>query len=41
VGGSLTTVASKSAKNKLDLVALQEVKWDNGGSQAASLYLRE
>jgi hypothetical protein len=32
------TVASELAKFKLDLVAVQKVKWENGGSQAADNY---
>jgi len=31
--GSLKTAASESEKYNFDLVAVQEVKWDNGGSQ--------
>jgi exonuclease III len=32
---SLKTVGSKLGNHKLDLVTVQEVRWDNGGSQAA------
>jgi hypothetical protein len=36
--GSLKTAASKLGKYKLDLLAVQEVKWDKGGSQPADDY---
>jgi len=32
----LKTAATKLAKNNLDLVAVQDVRWDEGGSQTAS-----
>jgi hypothetical protein len=33
--GSLTTVARELARNKLDLVGAQEVRWDKGGTVRA------
>jgi hypothetical protein len=36
--GSLKTAASKLAKYNFNLVAVQEVKWDKGGSQPADNY---
>jgi len=33
--GSLEAVASGLVKCNLDVVAVQEVRWDNGGSQPA------
>jgi hypothetical protein len=36
---SLETVASESAKYKLYLVAIQEVRWDKSGSQSAENYV--
>jgi len=33
--GSLTTVASELAGNKLDLVGVQTVRWDKGGTVRA------
>jgi hypothetical protein len=39
--GSLKTVASELAKFNLDLVAVQEVRWENGGSQPADDYFYE
>jgi exonuclease III len=33
--GSMKTVASKLAKYNLDLAAVQEVRWDEGGRQPA------
>jgi hypothetical protein len=36
--GSLTTVASELSKYNLDLVAVQEISWDNGGIQTADDY---
>jgi exonuclease III len=30
--GSLTTVARELARYKLDLVGVQEVRWDKGGT---------
>jgi len=35
---ALKTVASKLAKYNLDLVALQQVRWDTEGSQPADSY---
>ena len=35
---SLTTAARKLARYKLDLVAVQEVRWDNGGTVRAGDY---
>jgi len=35
---SLTTVGSKLAKYNLDLVAIQETRWDKVGSQPADDY---
>jgi hypothetical protein len=36
--GSLETVASKLANYNLDLVAIQEVRWNEGGNQPADDY---
>jgi hypothetical protein len=36
--GSLRTVSGKLAKNKLDLVGVQEVRWDKGGTEPAGDY---
>jgi hypothetical protein len=36
--GSANTVASEVAKYKLDLVTVQEVRWDQGGSQPVDIY---
>jgi len=36
--GSLNTVASELAKYNLHLVSVQDVKWDEGGSQPAYDY---
>ena len=36
--GSLTTVARKLARCKLDLVAVQEIGWDKGGTVRARDY---
>jgi hypothetical protein len=36
--GSLKTAARKSEKNKLDLVFLEEVRWDKGGTERAEDY---
>jgi exonuclease III len=36
--GSLTTVARELAKYKLDLVGVQEVRWDNEGTVRAGEY---
>jgi exonuclease III len=35
--GSLKTVTSETAKHKLDLVALQEVRWIESGGQPADV----
>jgi hypothetical protein len=36
--GSLITVAAEISKYKLDLVGVQEVRWDRGGTEPASEY---
>jgi len=36
--GSLTTAAMKLARYKLDLVGVQEVRWDKGGMVRAGDY---
>ena len=36
--GTLTTVARESARYKLDLVGVQEARWDNGGTVRAGDY---
>jgi len=36
--GSLKTAAGELAKYNSDLVVVQEVKWDEGGSQPADEY---
>jgi exonuclease III len=36
--GSLTTVAREFGKCKLDLVAVQEVRWEKGGTERAEDY---
>jgi hypothetical protein len=36
--GSLKTVSGELAKYKLDLVGVQEVKWDKGGTEPAGDY---
>jgi exonuclease III len=36
--GSLKTVARELRKYKLDLVGLQEVRWDKGGTERAEDY---
>jgi hypothetical protein len=36
VRGSLETVVSELVKYNLDLVAVQDVRWDKGGSQPAN-----
>jgi mRNA deadenylase 3'-5' endonuclease subunit Ccr4 len=33
--GSLMTVAKEITKYKLDLVGLQEVRWDKGGTESS------
>jgi hypothetical protein len=36
--GSLLTVATEIAQYKLDLVGVQEVRWDRGGTEPAGEY---
>jgi hypothetical protein len=36
--GSLRAVAEEISKYKLDLVGLQEVRWDGGGTESAGEY---
>jgi hypothetical protein len=36
--GSLRTVAEEVSKYKLDLVGIQEVRWDRGGREPAGQY---
>ena len=36
--GHLTTVVNKLARYKLDLVGVQEVRWDKGGTARAGDY---
>jgi hypothetical protein len=36
--GSLRAVAEKNSKYKLDLVGVQEVRWDGGGTEPAGEY---
>jgi hypothetical protein len=36
--GSLMTVANEISKYKLDLMAVQEVRWDRGGTEPAGEY---
>jgi hypothetical protein len=36
--GSLRTVAEEVSKYKLDLVGVQEVRWDGGGTEPAGQY---
>jgi exonuclease III len=36
--GSLNTVARELGKNKLDLVGIQEVRWEKGGTERAEDY---
>jgi exonuclease III len=36
--GSLKTVSGELAKYKLDLVGVQEVRWDKGGTEPAGGY---
>jgi exonuclease III len=38
--GSLRTVAEEISKYKLDLVGVQEVRWDRGGTKPAGEYTR-
>jgi len=37
--GSLTTASRKLARYKLDLVDVQEVKWDKGGTVRAGAFI--
>jgi hypothetical protein len=37
--GSMKTAAIESAKYSLDLLAVQEVRWDNSGNQPADDYV--
>ena len=37
--GSLTTVVRKLARYKLNLVSVQEVRWDKGGTVRAGDYI--
>jgi hypothetical protein len=36
--GSLRTVAEEISKYKIDLVGVQEVRWDGGGTEPAGQY---
>jgi len=36
--GSITTVATEIARSKLDLVGVEEVRWDKGGTVKAEDY---
>jgi exonuclease III len=36
--GSLKTVARKLGKYKLDLMGVQEVRWEKGGTERADVY---
>jgi hypothetical protein len=36
--GALRTVAEEVSKYKLDLVGIQEVRWDRGGTEPAGQY---
>jgi hypothetical protein len=36
--GSLRSVAEEISKYKLDLVGVQEVRWDGGGTESAGEY---
>jgi exonuclease III len=36
--GSLRTVMEEVSKYKLDLVGVQDVRWDGGGTKPAGLY---
>jgi hypothetical protein len=38
IAGTLNGIASELAKFELDLVAVQDIRWDNGGSQPADDY---
>ena len=37
--GALTAAAMELARQKLDLVGVQEVRWDNGGTVKAGNYI--
>jgi exonuclease III len=37
--GSLKMVARELGKYKLDLVGVQEVRWEKGGTERAGLYI--
>jgi exonuclease III len=37
--GLLRTVADEISKHKLDLVGVQEVRWDRGGTEPAGEYI--
>jgi hypothetical protein len=39
--GSLMTVSRELSKYKLDLVGVQEVRWEGGGSELAGNYVRK
>jgi hypothetical protein len=39
MAGSLMAVAEEISKYKLDLVGVQEVRWDGGGTQPAGEYI--
>jgi exonuclease III len=36
--GSLTTVVRELARDKLDVMDVQEVRWDKGGTARAGVY---
>jgi hypothetical protein len=38
-GGSLRVVGEEISKYKLDLVGVQEVRWDGGGTEPAGEYI--
>jgi hypothetical protein len=37
--GSLMAIAKELSKYKLDLVGVQEVRWDRGGAEPAGKYI--
>ena len=37
--GSITTTACELERYKLDLVGVQEVRWDNGGNERAGIII--
>jgi hypothetical protein len=39
ISGSITAVARELARYKLDIVRVQEVKWDKGGTVRAEDYI--